>query len=823
MKRNVTFVLSLAVLMGLASCGDPTPTPGSSTTPSSEESLINPSSETPLPSSEEPLPSSSETPDPEPAGPTVDTDATPKEVFDGIVAYAKGLNLTRTYTYDGVEYNDVIARNRYVVDSRHKTGTVLLDSYDPDAYKYDYFAYNFTIAEDGDYDLDGIATYSNYGYNYPVYNMLLVNTFANYVMDPTWLNLDETSLNKIEGLDDYFVYNSQGGGSYLQKALAYLAMPEKAENVNMISVALNTDKSFTISLWYRDQMAEEGTLPTKVRDVWIHGVDESVDPKIKGTWGDWYALPRRVHKYQLQNLFDKKVHMKTVTTIYTDDGSADPVSKNSYLVSTPEGYGVTAYKDTTDTEVENSFLVVKGKTGKAASVSITAGNEVLEKETNDNFAPLEYEKLLTEKALVENPNDPNEYIYMAPDAGELVSNLTGLPTEYDMYYGSVKSLKFHMKDDLLTSMSVVFAPGDNGIFVGNNQHAEMEITMLEPVELSRPTPFEAIEGVTEKLQAAFAKFDGSTGLKITYQTLNRDGETYKTDNVAYMDANADAFVLEGYSYNGKVSSARGYKKVSDEEGYIPFDVDLTNNTAAATKPNVTDTSFAELLGVHPSAYIFKAKEGAENVYVMRSTSMYLSGYLDFANASGVNNDTVELELDDTGRLVEIRYAYDDGYFGANTYRMQVEYDENMTLPASYATSVNHITPFVIPTDWSFQKNVWTKIVKFLGEEAAKDLPFLYDEGLTATTMRGYDSTETRDGKRYSYFKIYGYATLKDKSYKQSYIALLKEKGYVEKTEADGKTYYEKGDIWVYVDTARESLGDFLKIYDMSKTTTVTTA
>ena len=323
--------------------------------------------------------------------------------------------------------------------------------------------------------------------------------------------------------------------------------------------------------------------------------------------------------------------------------------------------------------------------------------------------------------------EDNKYHYFGYRQNEIASAL--LRSSPGTGNERVFSLDIELKDGKAHKMYVTY--DRNGRYASDGitpifSYYKCEIELFDLTsQVEGVTPYEKIEGETEIVKKSFDELKSGNvyyhaeGYDVLEKANNKNdydiNEIYVTEDT----------VLIHERKLGVLSSINGWHK--KEGKIIPFVIqkDKQNNySIIATKPS----EIGELSSYIPwnvSENVFELDD-ANNIIVRNNVInihqyMYVGPY-----APSMVMSSLKMQLNDQGRIDKITYDCDN-VTSYSYEQVDIDYD-NYDLPNEYQELLSSLEEFKTPASWKEESSlIYERIVYFLGEENAHQLPYLYDE------------------------------------------------------------------------------------------------
>lgn len=797
-KSSKLLVVSLAML--LASCGDP-----SSSLPSSS---INPDSSKSETSFDDPTP-----------------DYKAEDVFNLIKKAAESTNFTISETVS--------------VGETATTKTYLTEYTDKYIY-YDYADAGYLALPS--YDGEGTILYNFSGKAAPVVENAVSYTNPETkevlpVKDTKTLNPLVDALKKgLQASDIQLNYNYYySRNATLIQAFAYLVGANSlAGSMAAVKFALNDAKdelefAFVPNFLGSDQ--DTATIDSLHAYMKLVGgtKETSLDSFLAS-----YALPAKaLDDTLLASLGDTGAY--TAKVIYSYEGQeADVVEQEDQVVYTPTERQIR--RKTKGVESTTFSSLKKGENGNAFDTYLSAENKVVSTDTGKKWE----EEVITpssvlEKASFRTTEGSSVYTYFGYKGRKLVNDIAS----FDV--GEVKLVELTVSEGKIVSLHAK-TPLRKDTY-GKTMYFDVTVTFQETAQLKEIKAAESASygdaGYDEQMEMKKVLGDlgivnNKYGLMNTFTaTIQTDtsSNNYKTTITAFKhDTSSSNYYVDTILFDEEsVDTSEGslgdpvhirygyYCKSHSYSGdtVIPFKVG--EDGVAYSSSATFKKSFGTLLNMDVSPLLFnqvkKDETTSKNVYQLREEVKDISSHilggnnvkniipssLKLTTAIGKTSDGHNITVLDR---IEYEFNGEDIYKGKEHVDFSKWNETNAPTDVDFST----LTDWVEPKTWKDgAKEVYTTMASSFGEDAASQLPFLYNKEIEGNWgIDGYYDEYPKYGYAYNWVKLYNTtfaaaSSLEDDTvsatYMPQFIERLKENGFVLKTEGyplgSGNTYYNE--------------------------------
>lgn len=797
-KSSKLLVVSLAML--LASCGDP-----SSSLPNSS---VNPDTSKSETSFEDPSP-----------------DYKAEDVFNLIKKAAESTNFTISETVS--------------VGETATTKTYLTEYTDKYIY-YDYVDAGYLALPS--YDGEGTILYNFSGKTAPVVENAVSYTNPETkevlpVKDTKTLNPLVDALKKgLQASDIQLNYNYYySKNATLIEAFAYLVgATSLTGSMAAVKFALNDAKdelefAFVPNFLGSDQ--DTATIDSLHAYMKLVGgtKETSLDSFLAS-----YALPAKaLDDTLLASLGDTGAY--TAKVIYSYEGQkADVVEQEDQVVYTPTERQIR--RKTKGVESTTFSSLKKGENGNAFDTYLSAENKVVSTDTGKKWE----EEVITpssvlEKASFRTTEGSNVYTYFGYKGRKLVNDIAS----FDV--GEVKLVELTVSEGKIVSLHAK-TPLRKDTY-GKTMYYDVTVTFQETAQLKEIKTAESASygdaGYDEQMEMKKVLGDlgivnNKYGLMNTFTaTIQTDtsSNNYKTTITAFKhDTSSSNYYVDTILFDEEsVDTSEGslgdpvhirygyYCKSHSYSGdtVIPFKVG--EDGVAYSSSATFKKSFGTLLNMDVSPLLFnqvkKDETTSKNVYQLREEVKDISSHilggnnvkniipssLKLTTAIGKTSDGHNITVLDR---IEYEFNGEDIYKG----KEHVEFSKWNETNAPTDVDFSSLTDWVEPKTWKDgAKEVYTTLASSFGEDAASQLPFLYNKEIEGKwgIVDNYDEYP-KNGYAYNLVKLYNTtfaaaSSLEDdtvsSTYMPQFIERLKENGFVLKTEGyplgSGNTYYNE--------------------------------
>lgn len=794
-KSSKLLVVSLAML--LASCGDPSSSlPGSSVNGSQDVSVSPDTSE-----------SGSSFVDPSP-------DYEAEDVFNLIKQAAESTNFTIS--------------EKVSVGETATTKTYLTEYTDKYIY-YDYADAGYLALPS--YDGEGTILYNFSGKAAPVVENAV--SYTNPETKETLPIKDTKTLNPLvdalkKGLQasdiqlNYNYYYSKN--TTLIQAFAYLVgATSLAGSMAAVKFSLNDAKDeleFAFSPNFLGSDDDTATIDS------LHAYMKLVGGTKETTLDSFiasYALPAKtLDDTLLASLGDTGAY--TAKVIYSYEGQeADVVEQEDQVVYTPTERQIR--RKTKGVESTTFSSLKKGENGNAFDTYLSAENKVVSTDTGKKWE----EEVLTpssvlEKASFRTTEGSDVYTYFGYKGRKLVNDIAN----FDV--GEVKLVELTVSEGKIASLHAK-TPIRKDTY-GKTMYFDVTVTFQETAQLKE---IKAAEDEQMEMKKALGTVYNTFGLMNTFTaTIQTDtsSNNYKTTITAFKhdtsssNYSVDTILFDEESVDTSEGSAGdpvhiryGYYRKShsySSDTVIPFKVG-EDGVAYSSSATFQTKSFGTLLNMDVSPLLFnqvkKDETTSKNVYQLREEVKDISSHilggdnvkniipssLKLTTATGKTSDGYGLVFLDR---IEYEFNGEDIYKGKEHVQFSKWNETNAPTDVDFSS----LTDWVEPKTWKDgAKEVYTTLASSFGEDAASQLPFLYNKEIEGNWgIDGYYDEYPKYGYAYNWVKLYNTtfaaaSSLEDDTvsatYMSQFIERLTENGFVLKTEGyplgSGNTYYNE--------------------------------
>lgn len=791
-KSSKLLVVSLAML--LASCGDPSSSlPNSSVNGSQDVSVSPDTSE-----------SGSSFVDPSP-------DYEAGDVFNLIKKAAESTNFT--------------IAEKVSVGETATTKTYLTEYTDKYIY-YDYADAGYLALPS--YDGEGTILYNFSGKAAPVVENAVSYTNPETketlpIKDTKTLNPLVDALKKSQASDIQLNYNYYySKNTILIQAFAYLVGASSlAGSMAAVKFSLNDAKDeleFAFSPNFLGNDDDTATIDS------LHAYMKLVGGTKETTLDSFlasYALPAKaLDDTLLASLGDTGAY--TAKVIYSYEGQeADVVEQEDQVVYTPTERQIR--RKTKGVEATTFSSLKKGENGNAFDTYLSAENKVVSTDTGKKWE----EEVLTpssvlEKASFRTTEGSDVYTYFGYKGRKLVNDIAS----FDV--GEVKLVELTVSEGKIASLHAK-TPIRKDTY-GKTMYFDVTVTFQETAQLKE---IKAAEDEQMEMKKALGTVYNTFGLMNTFTaTIQTDtsSNNYKTTITAFKhdtsssNYSVDTILFDEESVDTSEGSAGdpvhiryGYYRKShsySSDTVIPFKVG-EDGVAYSSYATFQTKSFGTLLNMDVSPLLFnqvkKDETTSKNVYQLREEVKDISSHiLGGDNVKNIIPSSLKLTTGigkgtygDIVVLDRIEYEFngEDIYKG----KEHVEFSKWNETNAPTDVDFSSLTDWVEPKTWKDgAKEVYTTMASSFGEDAASQLPFLYNKEIEGNWgIDGYYDEYPKDGFAYNWVKLYNTtfaaaSSLEDDTvsatYMPQFIERLKENGFVAKEGyplGSGNTYYNE--------------------------------
>lgn len=850
MKNKIVSLVGLSLLVALAGCTDNKESAKESTTVPPMTETSHPSTE-PVPPVTETAPVTESTPntegvsestpvstEPEVEEPTELMDSTAEELIARIKTFAEADSYSMSYEIDGKTYRDVVAEN-YIFFDNLKKGYVLLPSFDVDTTRYEKIVYNFSVDNDGTVVQGMPAMYDGGYYKAYMKDLSSITTMKSFAVSRYASLLAASNFTEEEAYTNgaWAVNLKSSGGYSLMSLLCSITGYSQLINYEF---HLFSDGSLKMNLLHYKANDKGGYATDEDGNRIIETVatftfseagtakETAVEARFANGLGEKY-VPKEFKLMQSRPLtFDATLKLVDKTGV-----EATTVAGKSKVIINENAEEYDSYDANGTLTSQSQYFNVDGiatmkylaADNTIKSMKLTSSSTKKDLKWAD--AKSTYSFLLSDPALIQDPNNSNCYTYIdGMSAGSIVDMFSTFMTKYDLY-GEVTSLRFFKNaDGVIDSIKAVLSDGGMGN-LKTQFHYEIDIAMSVGEEVKVAEPLTADADTKTKFDAALAKLDGTHNVSMTYGS-KRD-ETAEFSNTSEQVVSVEGedkldsylnFTLSG----GKITDLKGYK-ADGENGFIPFKKIRSGTEVRATGADKTDVSFKDLLGFNVNSNVFVKNDDGSYTVSKKVNYEYLDSYLPFDSLYNAGN-TLKFFFNDAGDAIEkVTYTISSSYFGDSFVQWTFKYGADVTVDADFSDSVNNLTAFETPTNWkdyfkwavglTAYTDYYADMVKYFrfagdkfyagkeedavrttaeAEALVEKLPFVwyayYETSAAYISTQNYsDFAYTKDGvegkaKRFTlYMSIDGKAELKA-DYYTKYVAELAKKGFTLLAEKD---------------------------------------
>lgn len=837
MKNKIVGLVGLSLLVALAGCTDNKESAKETTKVPPMTETSHPSTETEpvtesTPNTEGVTESTSISTEPEVEEPTELMDSTAEELIARIKTFAEADSYSMSYEIDGKEYRDVIAKD-YIYYDDLKKGCVLLPSFDVDTTRFEKILYNFSVDDDGT-----IVQGMPYMYDAGFYKSYL-NDFSSFATMKSFANSRYASLLAASNFTDEETYTNGALAVNLKSSGGYSLMSLLC-SITGYSQLINYEFHL-----FSDGSLKMNLLHYKADDKGGYAKDENGNRIIETiatfTFSEAGTAKESAVEARFANGLGEKYVPKEFKLMQnrplTFDATLKLVDKTGVEATTVEGKSkiiINENAEEYDSYDANGTLTSQtqyfNEDGIATMKYLAADNTIKSRKLTSSStkkdlkwadAKSSYSFLLSDPALIQDPNNTNCYTYIdGMNAGTIVDMFSTFMTSYDLY-GEVSSLRFFKNaDGVIDNIKVVLSDGGSMGQMKNQFHYEIDIAMSVGEEVKVAEPLTADIDTKTKFDAALAKLDGSHNVSMTYGSKSSETAEYSNTREYVLSVEGEDkldsyldFTLSG----GKITDLKG-KKADGENGFIPFKKVRNGTEVRATGENVKDVSFKSLLGFNVDSNVFVKNDDGSYTVSKKVNYEYLDSFLPFDSLYNAG-DSLKFFLNDAGDAIEkVTYTIASSYFGDSYSQWTFKYGSDVTVDADFSDSVNSLTAFVTPTNWkdyfkwavglTAYSDYYADMVKYFrfagdkfyggkeedavrttaeAEALIEKLPFVWysyyeTNGAYLSTQNYSDFAYTKDGvegkaKRFTlYMTIDGKAELKA-DYYTKYAAELAKKGF----------------------------------------------
>lgn len=802
-KSSKLLVVSLAML--LASCGDPSSSLPNSSVNGSQDVSVNPDTSKSETSFEDPSP-----------------DYKAEDVFNLIKKAAESTNFT---------INETVS-----VGETATTKTYLTEYTDKYIY-YDYADAGYLALPS--YDGEGTILYNFSGKAAPVVENAVSYTNPETketlpVKDTKTLNPLVDALKKLQASDIQLNYNYYySKNATLIEAFAYLVGANSlAGSMAAVKFALNDAKdelefAFVPNFLGSDQ--DTATIDSLHAYMKLVGgtKETSLDSFLAS-----YALPAKaLDDTLLASLGDTGAY--TAKVIYSYEGQeADVVEQEDQVVYTPTERQIR--RKTKGVESTTFSSLKKGENGNAFDTYLSAENKVVSTDTGKKWEEeVTTPSSVLEKASFRTTEGSSVYTYFGYKGRKLVNDIAS----FDV--GEVKLVELTVSEGKIASLHAK-TPLRKDTY-GKTMYFDVTVTFQETAQLKEIKTAESASygdaGYDEQMEMkkALGTVYGTYGLMNTFTaTIQTDtsSNNYKTTITAFKhDTSSSNYYVDTILFDEEsVDTSEGsagdpmhirygyYRKSHDYTNgdmVIPFKVG-EDGVAYSSSATFQTKSFGTLLNMDVSPLLFnqvkKDETTSKNVYQLREEVKDISSHiLGGDNVKNIIPSSLKLTTGigkgtygDIVVLDRIEYEFngEDIYKGKEHVEFSKWNETNAPTDVDFST----LTDWVEPKTWKDgAKEVYTTLASSFGEEAAGQLPFLYNKEIEGNwgIVDNYDEYP-KYGYAYNWVKLYNTtfaaaSSLEDdtvsSTYMPQFIERLKENGFVLKTEGyplgSGNTYYNE--------------------------------
>lgn len=794
-KSSKLLVVSLAML--LASCGDPSSSLPNSSVNGSQDVSVNPDTSKSETSFEDPRP-----------------DYKAEDVFNLIKKAAESTNFTISETVS--------------VGETATTKTYLTEYTDKYIY-YDYADAGYLALPS--YDGEGTVLYNFSGKTTPVVENAVSYTDPKTkevlpVKDTKTLNPLVDALKKgLQASDIQLNYNYYySKNATLIEAFAYLVGANSlAGSMAAVKFALNDAKDELEFVFVPNFLgSEQDTATINSLHAYMKLVGGTKETSLDSFLASYTLPAKALDDTLLASLGDTGAY--TAKVIYSYEGQeADVVEQEDQVVYTPTERQIR--RKTKGVESTTFSSLKKGENGNAFDTYLSAENKVVSTDTGKKWE----EEVITpssvlEKASFRTTEGSSVYTYFGYKGRKLVNDIAS----FDV--GEVKLVELTVSEGKIASLHAK-TPLRKDTY-GKTMYFDVTVTFQETAQLKE---IKAAEDEQMEMKKALGTVYNTFGLMNTFTaTIQTDtsSNNYKTTITAFKhdtsssNYSVDTILFDEESVDTSEGSAGdpvhiryGYYRKShsySSDTVIPFKVG-EDGVAYSSSATFQTKSFGTLLNMDVSPLLFnqvkKDETTSKNVYQLREEVKDISSHILGGNnvkniiPSSLKLTTVTGKTSDGYGLVfldRIEYEFngEDIYKGKEHVEFSKWNETNAPTDVDFST----LTDWVEPKTWKDgAKEVYTTLASSFGEDAASQLPFLYNKEIEGNwgIVDNYDEYP-KYGYAYNWVKLYNTtfaaaSSLEDdtvsSTYMPQFIERLKENGFVLKTEGyplgSGNTYYNE--------------------------------
>lgn len=779
MKKNFLSLFCLMSLLAVSSCGgsntssSTSSTSGSSssstTQPSSISSIISSSSSS-LISTPTPISSSSSLISVNPT-PT----STAQEVFNFLNKAATETNFTLEELTDEGSLH-ITFNPKYIYYDLSDAGYVAIQSYKDSNSQ---LLYNFTNAESPVIE-NAVAYTDDSGQKVAITSTQTLNALYDGMQGVT---VDDIKSN----WDYYYSKNST-----LIEWFAYLVGATKYVNgIDSIKFALNTDKTELQFQFVPNFSSDTDLIDTiggtisKVGSSSIAQLDSFIDT---------YTLPETsLSDEVLSSLSGKQAYTSTVTYHYV--GNPVVEQKDVVVVDESKKQYTRQVKNVSSTEFVS--LVKDEETGHAVREYIDYSNKVAKKDLGSDFNSVVYQPIdLIEKEAFRLTGE-GEYTYFGYDGRAFVRSLT------DYEPGEIYSVTLSVSNSKITALHAVSTTR----YDSYSQPMYYEID----VEFGQSTDFttvasHAVENKYNPIYRGLSSYSSGYFMyshKIVVQTVTtalnykttisvvarQSGQQASIDTVIFDRESVDT---EEGTLGDPIHVITGYYKNS--EGLAPFRV-TNDNKVIASGPVLKGKGLADIFHMDIAAGLFYATDSEDLPNVGDEVHYKLHNDVSDISEHIFGGDNVDNIIPSSLEMTVQKYSvsgyqlqflshieYEFNGYGLYTGKETIDFSDygTLTLPEEYDFST--FGDWVEPTTWEYGAyDVYQKMAAEFTSDQIALMPYLYQK-----EIEGHWGVDVYNDGTYIWASLFNDAYAASDSdpiseeYMAKFVALLKEKGFVEK-------------------------------------------
>ena len=708
--------------------------------------------------------------------------------IDEIIAilgdYASADSYTVQYVENGSDGNPVTLKDIYTPDyisiGYAAGGYVTLDSIDAAAYGPK-MVYSFRYGTDGSIVLGKAVTYyDDKDVLKPVASCSDMDYLNLFLQDKYALSASQftRSGNLVTTEDENVLYvlsNLMGYSSY-------------NSDVTIVSATFSVDNG-VLTFALNKQVDTDSTETEVLTTATLKDIDSASDSKLATFVADYQVPKNRPSQAIAESLRAEIVGFNTTIAYRTDSGfqtlGTTKVIQRKGKDKSQDAI-VYSYTDTTYDET-HTYLLTREENDKALDTYIDGTNTV-------QTVPFDKSDYYFGNGLffIQDELDINGF------ASATTNDFLYYGINYDRLYESIAALNVLTDLNIKDIVSFTIHSGDSGLSIiadldafyydtdGNAIDISVRTTsdLIENPQVDIPTAGYSADADSQALQKSFDDTFSSSFHASGHAVLSNGNPSQTLPSNDYYLKKGEYLIQRIKDRGTYVQTISGYKQTAD--GLLPFTVDKQGN-ATVSGALIKGKSLADMIGWTVSPEVFKKID--THTYGLKDNVKKIYQHMIGGSAiSGMIETTFRINLTDDGRIDNTTYSYVANGLLFGNEELSFKYGEDLAFPD--IVNKDSYDALTATTDtyssWLDEKdnNLKKMFTKTFGDKAS-EIPYLYDAKISENWSLGTNYDGTGD------FMIYNSA-VKGSDYFTRYEALLKEKGFTEKTVGSLKYLVKDG-------------------------------